>query len=66
MVLTLVDRDDVAKLTRGEKLMDVRMHAIARMLKEACEQGGLLSLMDISLLIHISQSEVSKQFSGGT
>lgn len=62
VVLTLVSSDDIAELTKGEKLIDVRMYAIARMLNEAYEQGGLLSHMDISLLMHLSQSEVSKQF----
>ena len=62
VILTLIDKEDIAKLTKGEKLIDVRMYAITRILKEAYKQGGLLSLMDISLLMYLSQSEISKQF----
>lgn len=49
MILTIIDEDDIEKLSNGVKMKDVRKHAIARIINEAYAQGGLLSMRDISL-----------------
>lgn len=61
LVLTLVDKDDIAKLTKGET-HGCKNACNSKDVKEAYEQGELLSLMDVGLLMRLSQSEVSKQF----
>jgi len=50
VILTLVDDSDIKKLANGVKLGIVQKDAIARVLNEAYQQGGLLSMRDISLL----------------
>lgn len=50
VVLTVVDEHDVQQLADGEKLPVIAQNSIARMLSEAYEQGGLLSMRDIGLL----------------
>lgn len=49
MILTIIDEEDIEKLSNGVKMKDVRKHAIARIINEAYAQGGLLSMRDISL-----------------
>jgi hypothetical protein len=50
VVLTMVDEQDVHNRSNGLSLMDIRAQSTARILREAYQQGGLLSMRDISLL----------------
>lgn len=50
VVLTLVDQQDIAHWEAGAPIGQVRQHALARILEEAYQQGGLLSMRDVGLL----------------
>jgi hypothetical protein len=50
VVLSLVTSDDISDLTKGSKPSVVAKNAIARMINEAYQQGGILSTRDIALL----------------
>jgi hypothetical protein len=49
VILTIINEEDIEKLSNGVKMKQVRKDAIARITKEAYAQGGLLSTRDISL-----------------
>lgn len=49
VILTLINEEDIEKLARGVLMSKIRDHAIARILNEAHQQGGLLSMRDIGL-----------------
>jgi hypothetical protein len=51
VVLSLVTEDDVAARVAGQKQSAIVENVIARIMKEAYEQGGLLSTRDVALLI---------------
>ena len=59
VILTLVDENDVEQLAKGAKKRDVAENAIARITKEAYQQGALLSMRDIGLLSWRADSYVS-------
>ena len=50
VVLTLVDDQDITRLSAGESVYRVAQDATARLLMEAYDQGALLSMRDIGLL----------------
>jgi hypothetical protein len=50
VVLTMVDEQDIQNRTKGLSLMEIRGQSTARILREAYQQGALLSMRDISLL----------------
>ena len=60
VVLTMVDDSDITNLENGMKITEHRQNVIARITKEAHEQGALLSMRDISLLMAADQSYVSQ------
>jgi hypothetical protein len=60
VVLTLIDEQDVDSLANGKPMAEVMKHAIARILREAYVQGGLLSMRDIGLLTWRYGSTVSR------
>jgi hypothetical protein len=49
VILTLINEQDIEKLANGVPMSKVRDQAIARINKEAYQQGGLLSMRDIGL-----------------
>ena len=59
VVLTMVDDEDITLLEKGKTLSEVRKGAIARVLDEAYEQGGLLSMRDIGLLTWHRESQMT-------
>lgn len=59
VTLTMVHKDDVGRLSSGTSLFEVAGHAIARIAREAYEQGGLLSMRDIGLLTWHQSSSIS-------
>lgn len=60
VILTLVNESDVDLLAEGNNLQRVARKAIARITREAYEQGGLLSMRDIALLTWRNASTISK------
>jgi hypothetical protein len=50
-VLTLISEQDVEQLVAGASMTAVRQEAVARMIREAYAQGGVLSMRDLSLLL---------------
>jgi hypothetical protein len=49
VILTLIDQDDIEGLASGEKMSTIAQNAIARVSKEAEQQGAYLSMRDIGL-----------------
>ena len=60
VVLSVITETDVEQLANGVPMSVVANNAIARMYKEAYEQGGILSTRDIGLLTLRSPSWISK------
>ena len=59
VTLTLVSTDDVEQLIKGTSVMKVKLDSIARVFRQAYEQGGILSSRDIALIFNISDSYAS-------
>ena len=51
VVLSLIIEDDIDQLTKGAPMSQITKNAIARIIREAFAQGGILSSRDIGLLI---------------
>jgi len=60
VVLTLVAEEDVAALSKGVRMREIAKRAVARITREAYEQGGLLSMRDISLFTWSHEGRVSE------
>jgi hypothetical protein len=60
VVLTLVSADDVHRLAKGETPSSIAKAVVPRIIKEAYQQGGILSSRDIALLTLRNDSWVSK------
>lgn len=60
VVLSLITADDTAQLAQGVAMSTIAKQAIARIIREASEQGGVLSMRDIGLLILRHPSQVSQ------
>ncbi len=60
VILTLVDSSDTEQLARGVRMPRIARQSIARICREAFEQGALLSMRDIGLLVWRSNSVISK------
>jgi hypothetical protein len=59
VILTLVDSSDVEQLARGTHMSVIARQSIARICREAFEQGALLSMRDIGLLVWRSNGTIS-------
>lgn len=59
VILTLVDSNDAEQLAGGTPMSEIAQQSIARMCREAFEQGALLSMRDIGLLVWRSNSSIS-------
>jgi hypothetical protein len=59
VILTLVDSSDVEQLARGIRMSVIARQSIARICREAFEQGALLSMRDIGLLVWRSNAAIS-------
>lgn len=58
--LTLVSEEDVKQLNNGFSPRDLFPNTVARILLETEAQGGLLSMVDLSVLLNTSVSRVAK------
>lgn len=59
VVLTLTNHADTEQLAQGTHMSVIARQAVARICQEAFEQGALLSMRDIGLLIWRNDSQVS-------
>jgi len=50
VILTIVNKEDIGSLANGGSRTELNKKVIARMINEAYEQGGILSMRDIALL----------------
>lgn len=50
VILTMINEDDCRQLAQGTKMTAITRNAIARICREAHQQGALLSMRDIGLL----------------
>lgn len=50
VVLTVISKNDVDQLTNGAMMSKIAEQALARMIREAYEQGGILSSRDLGLI----------------
>lgn len=60
VMLSLVTNDDVSMFEKGASMATIRKHVIARVMKEAFQQGALLSTRDLSLLLVSSAPYLSQ------
>ena len=51
VVLTLVHTDDIALFEKDAPIKNIRSQVVARLINEAFQQGGILSMRDISLIL---------------
>lgn len=61
VILTIVSQRDVEKLSEGISVTHIVEETIARIIREAYEQGGILSNRDVSLLILRSCQNISSR-----
>jgi hypothetical protein len=59
VVLTLVDPSDTEQLAQGTPMSKIAQKCIARICQEAYEQGALLSMRDIGLLVWRDNARIS-------
>ncbi len=59
VILTLVDSSDAEQLARGTHMSAIAGQSIARICREAFEQGALLSMRDIGLLVWRNNAAIS-------
>lgn len=60
VVLSVVTDGDVALFEQGTSIRQIRKQVIARIMKEAYEQGGILSTRDAGLILSSYSSPVSR------
>jgi hypothetical protein len=51
IVLSLITQDEISRFIKNESIIKIRQGVMARMFKEAYEQGAVLSTRDMSLLL---------------
>jgi hypothetical protein len=61
VILSLVTDDEVSMYEKGSSVSTIRKNVMARMIKEAYQQGAVLSTRDLSLLLIYSASALSHQ-----
>lgn len=61
VILSLVTDDDVSMFEKGLSVATIRKNVMARMIREAYQQGAVLSTRDLSLLLVSSASALSYQ-----
>jgi len=59
VVLSVVTDEDVALFEQGKAIIEIRKQIIARLMKEAYEQGGILSTRDVGLILVQDSSVIS-------
>lgn len=59
VILTMITDEDVSMFEKGSGIKEIRKNIIARIIKEAYKQGGILSMRDIGLLMANYPSAIS-------
>jgi len=59
VILTLVCEEDINLFEKGKSITQIKKQVIARIFREAYEQGGILSTRDISLFLASDASYLS-------
>jgi len=59
VVLTIVSHSEIEMFEKEIPLWEIRKHVMARMMKEAYQQGGILSMRDLSLILTTRASALS-------
>ena len=60
IVLDLVTAWDIDETVATEKRVQTRRNKVVRLLRQAYEQGAMLSLADVSLILHVHTSTISR------
>lgn len=61
VILTVVNDNDIVMFEKKKSLYEIRKQVMARMIKEAYTQGGVLSTRDISLILTMDAAYLSQQ-----
>lgn len=61
VVLTIVSDEDINMLEKGAKKSEIQQKVIARIINEAYQQGGILSMRDIGLIMVTNSTNISYQ-----
>ena len=59
VVLSMVTDEDVTLFEQGKPIKDIRKQVIARIMKEAYQQGGILSTRDVGLMLAAGDGTIS-------
>lgn len=60
VILTMITEEEIDMLISGKQFSEIKKNAIARMIREAYEQGGILSMRDIGLLMLQESTTISQ------
>lgn len=58
VVINLITTEELLNLANGQNLRDIRPQMVARILKEAYQQGGVFSYSDVAILCGTSKSHI--------
>ena len=59
VILTVVDKNDIEMFEKQKPIPEIRKQVVARMMKEAYKQNGLLSTRDLSLILTMGAQQLS-------
>jgi hypothetical protein len=59
VILSVVTDEDVTRFEHEKAIREIRKQVIARIMKEACGQGGILSTRDVSLILATGDNVIS-------
>jgi hypothetical protein len=59
VILTVVDNSDIEMFEKEKPIPEIRKQVVARMMKEAYKQNGLLSTRDLSLILTMGAQRLS-------
>lgn len=59
VILTVVDKCDIEMFEKEKPITEIRRQVVARMMKEAYQQNGLLSTRDLSLILTMGAQQLS-------
>lgn len=60
VTLTILCEDEATQRKHGKKLRDMKIEAVGRLCKEADEQGGCLTNVELALLLRTTPNTISK------
>lgn len=61
VVLTIVSDEDISMFEKGAKGLEIKQNVIARIINEAYQQGGILSMRDIGLIMVTNSTNISHE-----